>query len=350
MPGCPNIHQGAPECYRLDDNLYGLAEDVRQSVDIWSLGAIYSEAVVWAGSHKGALLRYRDSRQRETSQLKNFQDQGSFHDGEIVLKTVAVMHKEVMKYRRPTDYISQRVVDMMINDMLGDADERPNTKQLRKKAVNVLEYAKTAAEKRSKSPAPSVGARELQLDLPPAMRMPSAISSNTSPWLESVEPVPPIVVPKRSTTIDSSMLVTDPTTGTISTEPPKLLPARFSDIKVPTKLQEILSRPRRSHGPGRESSTYPQSPNEPSTGSMSTLDASSSPASSMTAARDQLRTQLTEAKENPRPPVVTVSEAKAFMDAKKAKKPKNSGPITLNHHSYLEELHHRDHVCPWSFS
>ena len=319
---------------------------MRQSVDIWSLGAIYSEAVVWAGLNKGALLRYRDYRRDETSGLRDFRDQGCFHDGENVLKTVAIMHKEVMKYRRSTDFISERVVDKMISEMLGDADVRPTTKQLRKRATDILNHAtKAAKEKRSKSPAPSIGAADPKPDPLLPTRISSAGSPKFGPSLASVDAVPPLALTSRAQTIDSSNSVTESRVGTSGTDPPTVPPTRSSDSKVPTTSQELPSRARPHGGLRRGSSGYQQPPTGPFTPSKGTLDATAGAAGSVKAAQDQLQTQNSKPKKNAPLPIIAVADVKVYMYEKKLKK----AGVKLPHESYLQELHYRDHVCPLIF-
>jgi hypothetical protein len=122
--------------------------DVKQAVDVWSLGAVFSEVAVWVVHGKDGLDKYRKMRQDETSQLRNFKDGRAFHDGEKVLQSVCSMHEEVFENVRNSDHATRSIVKKMITEMLDEVDGRPNTKQLWLKSQNILRDA----EKKIRAP------------------------------------------------------------------------------------------------------------------------------------------------------------------------------------------------------
>jgi hypothetical protein len=141
------FHIGAPECYRFDEFMEQTPLYVKQTVDIWSLGCVYSEVAVWVVHGKDRLEEYRKMRQDETEQIFNFKDGGCFHDSQRVLQSVGSMHEEVFDNVRTSDHVTKSVVKKMIAEMLDEVDGRPNTKQLWLKSQNILRDA----EKKLKS-------------------------------------------------------------------------------------------------------------------------------------------------------------------------------------------------------
>jgi hypothetical protein len=116
-------------------------------VDIWSLGCVFSEAAVWVVHGQDRLQAYRRMREDETKQIYDFKDVGCFHDGEMVLQCVGIMHEEVFDNVRQSDHVTKSVVKKMIAEMLDEVDGRPFVKQLWLKSQNVLKDA----EKKLKS-------------------------------------------------------------------------------------------------------------------------------------------------------------------------------------------------------
>lgn len=114
---------------------------VKQSVDIWSLGCVFSEVAVWVVHGKDRLEQYRQMRQDETGQLHEFKDKGCFHDSQKVLRSVGSMHEEVFDNVRQSDHVTKSVVKSMIMEMLEEVDGRPNAKQLWLKSQNILSHA-----------------------------------------------------------------------------------------------------------------------------------------------------------------------------------------------------------------
>jgi hypothetical protein len=116
--------------------------DIKQTVDIWSLGCVLSEVAVWLVHDTDRLEAYRQERQDDASRVFEFKDGRAFHDSLTVLSSVSSMHEEVLKNVRKSDYVTEPVVRKMITEMLDEVDGRPNTKQLFRKSENILRDAK----------------------------------------------------------------------------------------------------------------------------------------------------------------------------------------------------------------
>ncbi|KAB2577294.1 hypothetical protein DBV05_g4043 [Lasiodiplodia theobromae] len=137
---------GAPESYR-SDHLIGPANlRVTKSVDIWSLGSVYSESATWLVLGKEGLEQYRADRKAETDKIRDFKDHGCFHDGEKILESVESTHIKIVASKRKTDHITRNVLETMVQDMLGEENVRPNAQQLWLKSQRLLRQANDARQ------------------------------------------------------------------------------------------------------------------------------------------------------------------------------------------------------------
>jgi hypothetical protein len=141
------VRIGAPECYRFDDFIEHSRLNVKQSVDIWSLGCVFSEVAVWVVHDKSRLETYRQMRLDETEQLYGFRDRGCFHDGQKALLSVSTMHDSVFDNVRYTDHVTRSVIKKMVDEMLDEYEVRPTAIQLWSKSRKIL----VDAEKKLKS-------------------------------------------------------------------------------------------------------------------------------------------------------------------------------------------------------
>lgn len=144
---------------------------VKQAVDIWSLGCVLSEVVVWLVHDKHRLETYRHEREYETKQLFEFKDGRAFHDSQKVLQSVGSMHEKVLENVRKSDHVTRSVVKKMIAEMLDDVDGRPNTKQLWYKSRNILRDAekKLKATKGDQSEPDMQSRRRVPPIIPPGL-------------------------------------------------------------------------------------------------------------------------------------------------------------------------------------
>ena len=87
---------GAPETWRLDDKNGPLPLQVRQRIDLWSLGCVFSEAAVWSCSGWHNVERYRCQRKQEVQARMRHKGECIFHDGTKSLKVVHEKHNEII--------------------------------------------------------------------------------------------------------------------------------------------------------------------------------------------------------------------------------------------------------------
>ena len=117
-----------------------LTYDFEPLIDIWSLGCIFSEAIVWTLLGISGVRQYRELRRVETGRIANFNKteySGRFHDGTKILPAVSKMHKEVKNRRLDEDYITEHVV-ILIEGMLGNIKSRFNIDKVEDYSRSIL--------------------------------------------------------------------------------------------------------------------------------------------------------------------------------------------------------------------
>lgn len=136
--------------------------EIRQVVDIWSLGCVFSEAAVWVVYGHAGLLQYRQRRKNEVANRLGPEAGFCFHNGTDVLKSVEAMHVNVLKVIRASDRITGATLQM-VEDMLVEACYRSTAVQLLGKRIKIL------AESRDKSAMNTPPTSPMALQQPPEL-------------------------------------------------------------------------------------------------------------------------------------------------------------------------------------
>jgi serine/threonine protein kinase len=142
---------GAPECHpgRLN------REPVPRSIDIWSLGCVFSVAASWVVLGSQGIVQFIKIRQRSISRLpKNKaqqkpEDPGGdyFHTGSDVLQDVTNWHKHLRSTCRKSDTITSSVLDLVDDKMLrGDATKRIDAATLCSELEDILARSEKAMQ------------------------------------------------------------------------------------------------------------------------------------------------------------------------------------------------------------
>jgi len=145
---------GAPECSRPDLITEKSKLRVKQNIDIWSLGCVYSEIIRWLAQGHPGVSEYQRERKAEIRELD--QAVGAtdcFHNGESVLDSVRKSHETSVEELRKTDFITDYVVDM-VGDMLVDSDDRRSAQELWRKQVRILNNARKRLNEKRNSLSP----------------------------------------------------------------------------------------------------------------------------------------------------------------------------------------------------
>ena len=112
---------GAPECFRLGAAIERKSINVKQSVDIWSLGCVFSEVATWVVCNWKNVIEYRNQRRDETERNGRFiSGDYCFHDGQDgLLKCVDYNHDELVDpHLEAHDYITKHVLKLVKDHML----------------------------------------------------------------------------------------------------------------------------------------------------------------------------------------------------------------------------------------
>jgi hypothetical protein len=120
---------------------------VNQSVDIWSLGCVYSEAARWVVSGDKGLEEYRAERKFETGAIRGFKNADCFHNGEKALKAVHKCHERIIASLRCQDCITALAINVVIRPMLEVSAGRPTAMPVWMNSQRTIEDAKARLSK-----------------------------------------------------------------------------------------------------------------------------------------------------------------------------------------------------------
>jgi len=153
---CTNTRTGAPECFRNQADPVSKRKilDACPSKDIWSLGCVYSEAVIWSVWGLQGLEEFQNNRKAATDKLPKLREtvyQICFHDGEKVLQAVRNMHIRIRLEHRRHDYVATEVTPI-IEKMLVSAESRPDANDVYEWTKQALETATECAKLDSSGP------------------------------------------------------------------------------------------------------------------------------------------------------------------------------------------------------
>ncbi|KAK7995607.1 serine/threonine protein kinase [Apiospora arundinis] len=131
----------APEASRIQERNEHELLTVPFKSDIWSLGAVFSEVIVWLAEGIEGIKAYETRRKQESSLLPGFRGSGfeaCFHDGVKRLKCVDEVHKEARGLLISLDNITPLIQRLTETYMLVPADTRLDAKPLYQFFVNEI--------------------------------------------------------------------------------------------------------------------------------------------------------------------------------------------------------------------
>ncbi|SCO78686.1 uncharacterized protein FRV6_02899 [Fusarium oxysporum] len=120
--------------YRVQDRA---KTEISTACDIWSLGAVFSDVLVWSIAGESSREDYRLERQKEISNkphLRAAKHDACFHDGTSRLAAVHEFHNYVLQNKRETDHISPYMSQLIIESMLTERLRRLNPMQAKLRA------------------------------------------------------------------------------------------------------------------------------------------------------------------------------------------------------------------------
>ena len=170
--------EGAPETCRMDRALESENLEVKQEVDIWSMGCVYSEVTTWVGHGWNKVDEYRRRRRVEFKEKTNT-DGECFHDGDNTLLTVEQIHTETLSNRRVSDHVTPSVLEDLVQDMMIVNGARLSAKFVFEKSKRIINKAKA---KVYETPHPAIdgGRPQMPPNLPPGFE--DIGTRNSSPY------------------------------------------------------------------------------------------------------------------------------------------------------------------------
>ncbi|KAI3575843.1 kinase-like domain-containing protein [Fusarium oxysporum f. sp. albedinis] len=119
--------------------------DLPPTADIWALGAVFSDILVWSNCGELGREQYRLRRRAEISSqlhLKERDHDACFHDGVDRLAAVEEYHKLALQNKRGNDKISPYMSEVILDYMLTGVDERLTAMNIRIRAEKAIKNMK----------------------------------------------------------------------------------------------------------------------------------------------------------------------------------------------------------------
>lgn len=152
---------------------------------------MFSIFAVWSVLGKEGLRTYEKNRRTATEKIPELRKtaySGCFHDGKQVLQAVLHMHVRVHQDRRQHDFVIPGGVVAAIEEMLDEADVRPDATQCYKRFRKILNTAQQWCQYRVNEPPEDAYHPIFRVD-PPALRQPEVLPPNLDED-EELAPVP----------------------------------------------------------------------------------------------------------------------------------------------------------------
>ncbi|PNP85086.1 hypothetical protein FNYG_01611 [Fusarium nygamai] len=119
--------------------------DLPPSADIWALGAVFSDVLVWSICGEVGREQYRLRRRNEISSQRHMKQRdldACFHDGVDRLAAVKESHELALQNKRGKDNISPCMSEVILDYMLTGVDERLSAMNIRIRAEKTIKNMK----------------------------------------------------------------------------------------------------------------------------------------------------------------------------------------------------------------
>ncbi|KAF5633819.1 serine threonine kinase [Fusarium tjaetaba] len=119
--------------------------DLPPTADIWALGAVFSDVLVWSICGEPGREEYRRRRRAEISSQRHMKERdhdACFHDGVDRLAAVEESHKLALQDKRGSDRISPYMSKVILDYMLTGVDERLTAMNIRIRAEREIKNMK----------------------------------------------------------------------------------------------------------------------------------------------------------------------------------------------------------------
>lgn len=132
-----NGFSGAPETYRAHEDTESAPLRITPSVDMWSLGCVFSEAAVWIRYGWKRLVEYRRQRTKEIEEKADIEGEHIFHHEGNLLDAVENIHQEILRPFPAHHHITRSLLERLVDDMLQHG-QRPRAKEAFEKSKRLI--------------------------------------------------------------------------------------------------------------------------------------------------------------------------------------------------------------------
>ncbi|KAI1008357.1 hypothetical protein LB504_001269 [Fusarium proliferatum] len=143
-----NRMYSAPEAYSNYKIMSEVRPHLNTTIDLWSLGAVYSDFLVWSIGGGECQERYRKKRKDVIAKLTHITEAGfdaCFHDGHKVLPAVEDFHRRVLNDKVDGDFISTCMSGFILEFMLVESQARLSAMQAKSRAIKMINDAKSGS-------------------------------------------------------------------------------------------------------------------------------------------------------------------------------------------------------------
>ncbi|KAF4454846.1 serine/threonine protein kinase [Fusarium austroafricanum] len=141
-----NRMYSAPESYPNYEIQSEARPHVNSLVDLWSLGAVYSDFLAWSIGGPDSRERYRKKRRDAIAKLSHITERGvvaCFHDGNKRLPAVEVFHNEILKETKHGDFVSPCMSKFILTFMMVESRERLSALVAKGQAIKEIDEARS---------------------------------------------------------------------------------------------------------------------------------------------------------------------------------------------------------------
>lgn len=148
--------EAAPEAYTNDRIASELRPRLSPLADLWSLGAVFSDFLVWSIGGEEYRDKYRRSRRDAVAELPHFEERGygaCFHNMIERLPEVDSFHEGILTHKRTGDFLSPCMSKFIFTYMMVDSTERLSALVAKAHAKRMIADAKRSPKPhRSRTP------------------------------------------------------------------------------------------------------------------------------------------------------------------------------------------------------
>ncbi|KAK6719667.1 hypothetical protein SNK05_002799 [Fusarium graminearum] len=248
----------APESYPNFSVQELVKTDLPPTTDIWALGAVFSDVLVWSINGESGREKYRQRRKEEISRQRHMKAadyDACFHDGVDRLSAVEDFHNLALQDTRVRDKISPYISHLILDKMLRLVVVRETAMSIRMRADRDMKELQNNMASPSVSPPTDRSLQQRPPEPRPPVKRPVTTPVPARPVLsplttttpfQDLQPVPPGTILYRTSFQQSPVGIESPARGTSQEipQPPErkvTVDMVYSILEKKDKLSSIVS-------------------------------------------------------------------------------------------------------------